>query len=98
MELTILHSFSSKELSILELQSVIPFFGFLITIAAIYRLAKFNISENQKQHFIGLPTPANAIFIAGLALFINDNQFTLVNYIDTTWFIDNYTPELLYHE
>lgn len=79
--------FSSDEFSISELQSFIPFLGFLITIAAIYRLAKFNISENQKNHFVGLPTPANAIFIAGLALVITDHQFTLVNYIDTTWFL-----------
>ena len=79
--------FSSNEFSIAKLQSVIPFFGFLITIAAIYRLAKFNISEDQKHHFVGLPTPANAIFIAGLALVITDDQFTLVNYIDTTWFL-----------
>lgn len=79
--------FSSNELSILDLQSVIPFLGFLITLAAIYRLAKFNISKDQKHHFVGLPTPANAIFIAGLALFIKDNQFTLANYIDTTWFL-----------
>jgi CDP-diacylglycerol--serine O-phosphatidyltransferase len=63
--------FSSNEFSIAQLQSVIPFFGFLITIAAIYRLAKFNISKEQKQYFIGLPTPANAIFIAGLALLIS---------------------------
>ena len=79
--------FSSNELSILDLQSVIPFLGFLITLAAIYRLAKFNISKDQKHHFVGLPTPANAIFIAGLALFIKDNRFTLANYIDTTWFL-----------
>ena len=79
--------FSSDEFSISELQSFIPFLGFLITIAAIYRLAKFNISKEQKHHFIGLPTPANAIFIAGLALLIADDQFTLVNYIDTTWFL-----------
>ena len=79
--------FSSDEFSISDLQSFIPFIGFLITIAAIYRLAKFNISEDQKNHFVGLPTPANAIFIAGLALVIKDDQFTLVNYIDTTWFL-----------
>ena len=79
--------FSSNEFSIAQLQSVIPFFGFLITIAAVYRLAKFNISEDQKHYFIGLPTPANAIFIASLAMFITDNQFAVLNYIDTTWFL-----------
>jgi CDP-diacylglycerol--serine O-phosphatidyltransferase len=31
------------------------------------RLAKFNIDERQASSFIGLPTPANAIFWVGLA-------------------------------
>lgn len=43
-----------------------------ISIAAFsaLRLAKFNLDENQKDAFIGLPTPANALLITGL-VFIN---------------------------
>lgn len=45
----------------------LPYFGFIITLGACYRLAKFNIDTRQSDSFIGLPTPANTIFIMGLA-------------------------------
>ena len=48
------------------------FLGFLITIFSALRLAKFNIDERQTSSFIGLPTPANAIFWAGLSLAWSD--------------------------
>ncbi|MEM9858723.1 MAG: CDP-diacylglycerol--serine O-phosphatidyltransferase [Bacteroidota bacterium] len=44
----------------------IPYLGFLITIFSALRLAKFNIDENQTDVFIGLPTPANTLFISSL--------------------------------
>ncbi|HCM74841.1 MAG TPA: CDP-diacylglycerol--serine O-phosphatidyltransferase [Cytophagales bacterium] len=44
----------------------LPYVAFLIAIFSALRLAKFNIDENQKDTFIGLPTPANALFITGL--------------------------------
>lgn len=40
--------------------------AFLIAIFSALRLAIFNVDENQKDSFIGLPTPANALFITGL--------------------------------
>lgn len=55
----------------------IPFIGFIITLGACYRLAKFNIDERQSDSFIGLPTPANALFFMSLPLinleFYDDN-------------------------
>lgn len=36
--------------------------------AAAYRLAKFNIDERQSDEFIGMPTPANALFWLSFAL------------------------------
>ncbi len=42
--------------------------GFLITIFSALRLAKFNIDTRQEENFIGMPTPANAIFILSLPL------------------------------
>lgn len=42
--------------------------GFLITIFSAIRLAKFNLDNKQSDSFIGLPTPANTIFIASLPL------------------------------
>lgn len=46
----------------------IPFLGFLITLGSCYRLANFNIDTRQTDSFIGLPTPANALFIMSLPL------------------------------
>lgn len=46
----------------------LPFLGFIITLGACYRLAKFNIDERQSDSFIGLPTPANALLITSLPL------------------------------
>jgi CDP-diacylglycerol--serine O-phosphatidyltransferase len=50
--------------------SVWPYFFLLIALGSAYRLAKFNIDSRQKTHFIGLPTPANALFLlaTGMAL------------------------------
>jgi len=47
---------------------VVPYLGFLITIASAYRLAKFNIDKRQIDSFIGLPTPANALFIMSIPM------------------------------
>lgn len=46
----------------------VPYLGFLITIASAYRLAKFNIDERQIDSFIGLPTPANALFVMSIPM------------------------------
>lgn len=45
-----------------------PYFALLIAPFSGLRLAKFNIDDNQSDKFIGLPTPANAIFITSLFL------------------------------
>jgi CDP-diacylglycerol---serine O-phosphatidyltransferase len=64
-------------------ESYLPFLGFIITFGACYRLAKFNIDTRQSDSFIGLPTPANALFITSLpiinSMFFDDN-FTGIFY------------------
>lgn len=53
----------------IEIQSTsewLPYSAILIAIFSALRLAKFNIDENQADSFIGVPTPANALFITGL--------------------------------
>lgn len=45
-----------------------PFIGLLIAVAAVYRLAKFNIDTRQSNSFIGLPTPATALVITAIPL------------------------------
>jgi CDP-diacylglycerol--serine O-phosphatidyltransferase len=46
----------------------IPYLAFLIAIFSALRLAKFNIDKRQTSSFIGLPTPANALFWASIAV------------------------------
>ena len=44
------------------LQTYIPYCAFLIAAFSALRLAKFNLDDRQTTSFIGLPTPANALF------------------------------------
>lgn len=44
----------------------IPFTAFVMAAFSALRLAKFNLDERQALGFIGLPTPANALFWASL--------------------------------
>lgn len=55
-----------QEFSAFGVESYIPFLGFIITLGACYRLAKFNIDTRQSDSFIGLPTPANSLFFTSL--------------------------------
>jgi CDP-diacylglycerol--serine O-phosphatidyltransferase len=48
-------------------RAYVPFLAFLIVIFSALRLAKFNIDERQTSTFIGLPTPAHALFWASAA-------------------------------
>lgn len=45
--------------------------GFLYTLFAALRLAQFNISTNQSDSFIGVPTPAAALFVASFSLILS---------------------------
>lgn len=44
----------------------LSFVAFTIPVFSALRLAKFNIDERQTSSFLGLPTPANALFWMGL--------------------------------
>ena len=59
----------------------VPYIGFIITLGSAYRLAKFNIDTRQTDSFIGLPTPANALFILSLPMILFQNQFEWVSAI-----------------
>ncbi|NOY46940.1 MAG: phosphatidylserine synthase [Chlorobi bacterium] len=68
--------------------SFLPFFGLLITLASAYRLANFNIDENQTDAFIGLPTPANALLILSLPLIMEYQSSDIMNAIILNkWFL-----------
>lgn len=60
---------------------ILPFLGFIITLGSCYRLANFNIDTRQTDSFIGLPTPANALFILSLPLVI---QYSDIDFVTTS--------------
>ena len=43
-----------------------PYLTLIIPLLSAYRLAKFNLDIRQSDRFIGLPTPANALFLTTL--------------------------------
>ena len=47
-------------------RELVPYAAFLVAAFSALRLAKFNIDERQTSSFIGLPTPANALFWGSL--------------------------------
>ncbi|MBP4137849.1 CDP-alcohol phosphatidyltransferase family protein [Flavobacterium geliluteum] len=67
-------------------QAIIPFLGFIITLGACYRLANFNIDTRQTDSFIGLPTPANALFILSLPLVVEfSNSIIILEVLTNEW-------------
>lgn len=54
---------------------IVPYLGFIITLASCYRLGKFNIDTRQTENFIGLPTPANTLLIMSIPIIQYDDQF-----------------------
>jgi len=61
----------------------VPFLAFVIAAFSALRLAKFNLDERQALGFIGLPTPANALFWGALISSLNFQ----------TWFEPYMQPE-----
>lgn len=59
----------------------------LIPIFSAIRLAKFNIDTRQSDSFIGVPTPANAMFIASLPLILTHDTYGLTGLIQHQWFL-----------
>lgn len=71
--------------------NVVAFSAFIIPAFSALRLAKFNIDENQTSSFIGLPTPANALFFGSLPLVIfqaiNEGNVFLLNVFSNFWIL-----------
>lgn len=53
-----------------QLMLYIPLIALLIPIFTAFRLAKFNIDEEQAHSFKGLPAPANALIWVGVAFYL----------------------------
>jgi CDP-diacylglycerol--serine O-phosphatidyltransferase len=63
-----------------SLPSMLGFTAGFISIFSSLRLAIFNNDTKQTDHFIGVPTPANAFFIIFLAgIFVSENWVTVVS-------------------
>ena len=68
--------------------SILPLIGLLIPLASAYRLAKFNLDEDQQTFFKGLPVPANTLLILSLPLILEYQNSDLMNsIIINKWFL-----------
>jgi CDP-diacylglycerol--serine O-phosphatidyltransferase len=77
----LLHATTKSEIEAVFSQGTVellPFVGFLIALASAYRLAKFNIDTRQTESFIGLPVPANTLWIVSLPLILEYNNAEFV--------------------
>ena len=63
-------------LQMLTENEILPYVAFLMAAFSALRLAKFNLDERQTTSFIGLPTPANALFWASLVVGFYDEIIT----------------------
>ncbi|KAB1156551.1 CDP-alcohol phosphatidyltransferase family protein [Flavobacterium luteum] len=65
-----------------------PYLGFIIALGSCYRLANFNIDTRQTDSFIGLPTPANSLFILSLPLVLqNTDSLFVIEALTNQWFL-----------
>jgi len=73
---------------------IIPLCCFVLTIFSAIRLAKFNNDTRQSDSFIGVPTPAIAIFICSLVL-VYGVKFPQTAGLDAFYvFLNNYPEEM----
>ena len=83
----IIFSFLSSHLSSLNshISPLTSYLAFIMAAFSALRLAKFNLDERQAMGFIGLPTPANALFwgslIVGAGDFITSSPYYIYGVI-----------------
>lgn len=62
---------------LIGIREYIPYLAFILAVFSALRLAKFNVDERQTSSFIGMPTPANALFWG--ALIVGAGDFLLLH-------------------
>ena len=67
-------------------QAWVPFLAFIMAAFSALRLAKFNLDERQALGFIGLPTPANALFWGSLIARLDFQRWFEPYSIPDFWF------------
>ncbi|WP_155810471.1 phosphatidylcholine/phosphatidylserine synthase [Polaribacter sp. Hel_I_88] len=91
------HTDEMSTVSIYENTFLLIFIGFLLTLGACYRLAKFNLDTRQTDSFIGLPTPAMCLFVISLPLIQEYSEVEFAqNLISNNYFLIAITLVLTY--
>lgn len=58
-----------------------PYAALFVVVFSALRLAKFTIDQRQRDRFIGLPTPANALLIATLPIILSNTSSSALVYV-----------------
>ncbi len=70
-------------------KNMVAFSAFLIAAFSALRLAKFNVDDSQQDSFLGLPTPADALFFASLPVVLfqaeKDGAEIIVGLLKNFW-------------
>lgn len=82
------------------LRDYLPYVAFIMAAFSALRLAKFNLDERQALGFIGLPTPANALFWGSLLVGVGEKletrpwalYFLLAGILISSWLLVSEIP------
>lgn len=82
------------------LRDYLPYGAFIMAAFSALRLAKFNLDERQALGFIGLPTPANALFWGSLIVGVGDKlenhswvlYFIIAGILISSWLLVSEIP------
>ena len=82
------------------LRDYLPYAAFIMAAFSALRLAKFNLDERQALGFIGLPTPANALFWGSLLVGVGEKletrpwalYFILAGILISSWLLVSEIP------
>ena len=82
------------------LRDYLPYVAFIMAAFSALRLAKFNLDERQTLGFIGLPTPANALFWGSLLVGVGEKletrpwalYFLLAGILISSWLLVSEIP------
>ena len=82
------------------LRGYLPYAAFIMAAFSALRLAKFNLDERQALGFIGLPTPANALFWGSLLVGVGEKletrpwalYFILAGILISSWLLVSEIP------
>ena len=77
----------AQETNGLQVSMVALLPAFVFTAAVAWRLAKFNIADNQADNFIGVPSPAAGLLIASFPLIILYQYFNIHTLFINKWFL-----------